>query len=171
MTEEEELQENLKSTEESARKRRAFSETRESFANEPEEIHAESTEDFTRQKRAFTGTRESFTKQEKIEDFYHYAKANRADTIAYIAMILGLFLLFFTPFIGGIFVGIVFGLYFSKEMLVVYRHPEKFIDRLGMVRSLILGGLLLAFFIAAPAIYLAAGVVLVIKQLLIPDKL
>lgn len=110
-------------------------------------------------------TIDNLKKNEKIEDIYRYAKRNTGDTVAYIAMILGLLILFFEPFYGGIIVGFVTGLYFSKEIMIPIRNIEGFIEKLGMVRSLILGGLLLGLFIKAPTIFLGCAIAVAIKQL------
>jgi hypothetical protein len=121
-------------------------------------------------KDKFNETLENIKKSEKIEDIYNYAKSNTADTIAYVAMILGILILFFEPFYGGIIIGVVTGLYFSKEIMRPVRNLEGFIEELGMVRSLIFGGLILAFFIKAPMIFIGAAVAVIFKQLVMPDK-
>lgn len=102
----------------------------------------------------------------KQEGLFTYAKSNTRDTIAYILLIVGLILLFFAPFYGGILIGIVIGLYFANEILAVVTNINDFIDRQGVVRSLILGALALAFFIAAPAIFIGAAVTVLVKFLL-----
>ena len=98
-------------------------------------------------KNKFNEALENIKKNEKIEDIYNYARSNTGDTIAYVAMIVGILTLFFEPFFGGTIIGIVTGLYFSKEIIRPIKNIENFIEKLGMVRSLILGGLLLAFLI------------------------
>ncbi|MEC7839790.1 MAG: hypothetical protein VX777_07105 [Chlamydiota bacterium] len=121
-------------------------------------------------KNKITDTIDNLKKNEKIEDLYNYAKSNTADTVAYVAMILGLLILFFEPFYGGTIIGIVTGLYFSKEIMKPVGNLENFIEEFGMVRSLILGGLLLAFFIKTPMIFISAAAVVAVKQLIAPDK-
>lgn len=116
-------------------------------------------------KNKFNKTIDNLKKNEKIEDLYRYAKRNTGDTVAYIAMILGLLILFFEPFYGGIIVGFVFGLYFSREIMIPIKNVEGFIEKLGMVRSLILGGLILGLFIKAPTIFLGCAIAVAIKQL------
>lgn len=121
-------------------------------------------------KDKFNETLDTLKKNEKIEDIYNYAKSNTTDTVAYVAMILGILILFFEPFYGGTIIGLVTGLYFSKEIMRPVKDVEGFVEELGMVRSLIFGGLLLAFFIKAPMIYIGAAVAVVFKQLIVPDK-
>ena len=121
-------------------------------------------------KKKFDETLKSIASSDKIEELCKYAKTNRADTMAYVAMILGILILFFEPFYGGTLIGTVTGLYFSREILTIVRDIEGFIERLGMVRSLIFGGLLIALFVAAPAIFISAAVTILLKQLILPDK-
>lgn len=121
-------------------------------------------------KDKFNETLDNLKKNEKIEDIYNYAKSNTADTVAYVAMILGILILFFEPFYGGTIIGVVTGLYFSKEIMRPVRNVEAFVEEMGMVRSLIFGGLLLAFFIKAPMIFIGAAIAVLFKQLLLPEK-
>lgn len=105
----------------------------------------------------------------KQEGLYTYAKSNTRDTIAYILLVIGLILLFFAPFWGGLLIGVVIGLYFANEILSVLTNINDFIDRQGLVKSLILAALALAFFIAAPAIFIGAALT-VLARFLLADK-
>lgn len=109
-------------------------------------------------------------KNEKMDNLYSYAKENTRDTIAYVLLVIGLILLFFQPFWGEIFIGVVAGFYFSDEIIAFCRNCERWIDQEGMVRSIIFGGALIAFFIMAPWIFIAAGVVAGLKYLFISEK-
>lgn len=91
---------------------------------------------------------------------------NPRDVIAYVLVILGICLLFFLPLYGGLIIGIVTGLYFSKEILDSSRKYEEFIEEQGFVRVLILGGLLLAFIISAPAIFIGIALMIALKLFL-----
>ena len=51
-------------------------------------------------------------------------------------MIIGILLLFFEPLYGGAIIGIIAGLYFTKEIIAPLKSIEMFIDRQGMVKSL-----------------------------------
>lgn len=110
-----------------------------------------------------------FKRPEKIEDIYKLASSNARDTLAYIALIIGLLLLFFDRLLGGCIIGIIAGLYFSKEIMAIVRNLEDFIENLGVVRSLILGGALLGLLIEAPAIFLGLAVAIGLKQIIFPD--
>lgn len=115
-------------------------------------------------------TFEKVKKSDRIEEVINYAKANNRDTAAFIAMVIGTFIIYFTPFYGGTIVGIVTGLYFTKEILSPLRNLECSIEELGMVQSLLFGLLLLALFISAPMIFIAALATVLIKQLIVPEK-
>lgn len=114
-------------------------------------------------------TFEKVKANDKFENIVNYAKANNRDTAAFCAMLLGAFIIYFIPFYGGTIVGVVTGLYFTKEIITPLRNLERFIEELGMVRSLLFGVLLLALFISAPMIFIAALVTVFIKQLIIPE--
>lgn len=119
-------------------------------------------------KKKLSESFENLKKHERIEDLYKYAKSNTADTIAYVAMLVGILTLFFEPVYGGLIIGIVTGLYFSNEIMVPIRNIEGFIEDLGMVRSIVFGGLLLAFLIQAFWIYVGAAIGVAIKLVIAP---
>lgn len=105
----------------------------------------------------------------KQEGLYTYAKSNTRDTIAYILLVIGLILLFFAPFWGGILIGIVIGLYFANEILSILTNINDFVDRQGLVKSLILAALALAFLIAVPSIFIGAALT-ILARFLLADK-
>lgn len=121
-------------------------------------------------KDKFTESLENLKSNEKIEELYKYAKSNTGDTIAYVAMILGILILFFEPFYGGLLIGFIAGLYFSEEIARPLRKLEESIEELGMVRSLVLGGFLLGLFIEAPMIFIGLAIAVGLKQLITPNK-
>lgn len=115
-------------------------------------------------------TVENFKKNENVEKLYSYAQSNTRDTIAYILMIIGIVLFIFHPFYGGLLVGLIAGLYFSQEIMSFTKHANQLIEEQGMVRSLMAGGVLIALFIAAPAVFIGAAIAVAIKQLLLPES-
>ncbi|MCB1111231.1 MAG: hypothetical protein H7A37_06745 [Chlamydiales bacterium] len=121
-------------------------------------------------KDKFHETLDTLKKNEKIEDLYSYASSNTADTIAFVAMVLGILIVWFNPFYGGLIIGVVTGLYFTEELAKPFYSLEGFIEEQGMIRSLVLGGLLLSFFFFLPGVFIGAFIAVVIKQLLMPDK-
>lgn len=100
------------------------------------------------------------------DSFFNQTTNNTRDVVAYVLLILGIILLFFHSFYGGILIGLVGGVYFSKEILYLLRNYENFIHEQGVVRSLVLGGLSLAFFISAPAIFIGVALAIALKILL-----
>ena len=116
------------------------------------------------------GIPETTEKQDRLEDIYKLASSNVRDTVAYVAMIIGILMLFFEPIYGGAIIGVIAGLYFTKEIITPIKSIESFIERQGMVRSLILGGTLLGIFIEAPAIIIGAAVAVGLKQIILPEK-
>ena len=88
------------------------------------------------------------------------------DTLASVLMLTGLFLLFFEPSYAGALIGVIFGLYFAPEIARLVKDYRLVLDKLGSVRSLILAGVLIAFFISAPFVFFGAVVAVAVRQLL-----
>jgi hypothetical protein len=143
-----------------------------------EEIMSENQENDPNKKSGFDKYNEKWrafleriTKEGNVENVYNFAKTNTRDVIAYILLLTGLFLLFFNPSFGGTLIGVIFGLYFSQELYQSFKEYDHFIQLEGFVKSLVFGGLLLAFFISAPFIFIGAAVAVALRQLLVPfDK-
>lgn len=100
----------------------------------------------------------------KIENFCDYARHNQWDTAAHVVLLLGLILMFFIPFPGSLLVGLIAGLYFSKEIIYAAKNAKQLIYEAGTVRSLVFLGTALAFLIAAPGIFIGAAIVAAIKE-------
>jgi hypothetical protein len=96
-------------------------------------------------------------------------EASTKDLVAYILMVLGIILLFFMPIYGGLLIGIVAGVYFSKEIIPVLKDLSTFIEDNGIARSIILAGITLAFFIVAPAIFIGAALVICLRWFVFND--
>lgn len=105
----------------------------------------------------------------KIEDLYDYAKQNKRDTFAQVLLVLGLILMFFMPFYGGLLVGIVGGLYFSTAIVSAIQNRNQLIYEYGTTLSLVFVGLLVAFLIGAPGVFIGIAIVTAIKQFLLPE--
>lgn len=108
--------------------------------------------------------------KEQSETFVSFAKENIKDTIAYVLMIIGILMMFFAPIYGQLVVGIIFSIYFSKEISRVWNNLDGLVEAYGVVKSLMLGGVLLALFIAAPLIFISAGIVAALKILVKPEE-
>lgn len=115
------------------------------------------------------GTPDKPDNLEKPASFFQYVTSNTRDTIAYVILIIGIILLFFHPVYGGLLVGIISGLYFSEEIVSILNSLNDIIENEGIVRSLILGGLTLSLFIAAPAIFIGAAIAIGVKKILFPE--
>lgn len=102
--------------------------------------------------------------EDKIESFYDYAKQNKWDTAAHAVMLFGLILMFFIPFSGALLVGLITGLYFSKEIAYAVKNRKQLIYEAGTVRSLVFLGTAVAFLIAAPGVFIGAAIVSAIKE-------
>lgn len=101
----------------------------------------------------------------KESGLFGYAKSNTRDTIAYVFLIVGIIMLFFQPFFGTILIGIIYGLYFSKEITQIIYNANDYIERLGMVKSVVFLVTILALFYLAPGIFLGAALSLCLKYL------
>lgn len=103
-----------------------------------------------------------------------YFKNHSRETISYILLIIGILLLFTEPVYGGLIVGIVAGIYFGDAVISFIKNWKAAIvsrnNYSEVARHLILGGLAIAFFISAPAIFLGAAVSIGIKQLFIGQE-
>lgn len=114
-------------------------------------------------------TFEHLKKNEKVESFLEYARTNTQDTIAYALMIIGLIWFLIHGFSGGILIGLVAGFYFSRELTELLKSYNEFIEAQGIPRSLILGGTLVALFIAAPGVFVGAAIMVGLKIMLRAD--
>lgn len=108
----------------------------------------------------------------KADDLLGFAKENTKDTIAYIFLIVGFLLLFFEPLYGGTILGILFGLYFTAELVSFWKNSNDWIEEWGMVKTLVLAGILLSFFVSGigPAvIIIVAAITVILKHLFLPE--
>lgn len=111
-------------------------------------------------------TLSNLKQNEQIESLYRYAQDNTRDTVAYVLLILGIIFLFFKPLWGGALIGLVVGIYLYNEIITLIKNINGFIEEQGMVRSLVLGGMFLGFFISAPMIFVGAAIGLGFKHLI-----
>lgn len=126
----------------------------------------ESTDSF---QDKFKNTLKDLKSNEKLESLVGYATANTRDTISYVLLIIGIILMFFHSFYGGVLIGLIAGFYFSSEIMAIIKHGNDLVEEQGIVKSLIAGGLLLALFISAPAIFIGAALAVAIRQILFPE--
>jgi hypothetical protein len=120
-------------------------------------------------KEKFESTLKDLKPNEKIDSLVSYATANTRDTVSYVVLIVGVILLFFSSFYGGILVGLVAGFYFSSEIMAIIKNINALVEDQGVVKSLIAGGLLVALFISAPWIVIGIALAVAVRQILFPD--
>lgn len=107
-------------------------------------------------------------------DLINYFKTHSRETIAYILLVVGILLLFSEPVYGGLIVGIVAGIYFGNEIIDYLKTWKTSINSRNnypeVARHLILGGLVIAFFISAPAIFLGCAISIGIKEMFVGQE-
>jgi hypothetical protein len=121
-------------------------------------------------KNKVSETLTSLKKSENIDNLMSYAKTHIQDTVAYILLVSGIIWIFFNSFYGGILVGLIAGFYFAQEVLEIINSFDRFLDKKGMAKNLILAGTLLALFILAPGIFIGAAIMVGVKYLLKSEK-
>lgn len=115
-------------------------------------------------------TRDNSNGEKGRGNWFNYAANNTRDIIAYIILVIGIIMLFFQPLYGGLLIGLVAGIYFSKEIIRIIKNCESMVEEEGVVRSIILCGVALAFFISAPAIFIGAAIIVALKLFLASDS-
>lgn len=118
----------------------------------------------------FSGAKNKFKEALSHMGSNDHNTTNARDIIAYILLIIGVLLLFYYPAYGQALVGVTVGLYFGHEIFHFLKNFGEEIEKLGIARSLILGGLFLAFFISAPFLFLGAAFAVALRQLLVHDN-
>lgn len=77
---------------------------------------------------------------------------NLTDTVAYVLLALSLLYCFFNPFIGGIPVGFIMGLYFSSHIFRLATQFREFLITDGIFRGFIIIAAIAALIITAPGL-------------------
>ena len=103
------------------------------------------------------------------DDFLNLLKTNGKDTIAYVLMIVGIILTLFQSFWGGFIIGAVLGYFFRAEIIQAITNYQKIIDQEGLVKSVILGGTLLALFIGSFPLFIGAALVVLLYYVIGKD--
>jgi hypothetical protein len=81
-------------------------------------------------------------------------KSNIGDTVAYLILAGSLLYCFFNPFVGGLIVGFIMGLYFSKYMFSLASQFREFLILEGIFRGFIIIASLAALIVTAPGLSL-----------------
>ncbi|MDB6081498.1 MAG: putative rane protein [Chlamydiia bacterium] len=86
------------------------------------------------------------------ENFLQFLMNNKRDAIAYIILFLGLLCSLFGYSIGGLVVGFILGLYFSKETRERISAFKEYLVLEGIFRGFVLVAAALALLIASPGL-------------------
>ena len=84
-------------------------------------------------------------------DFF---RSNFWDVVAYILLTMGLFYSFFEPFLGGIPVGFILGLYFSAHIFQLIAQFREFLIQEGIFRGFAVIAGIAALLISTPGLCL-----------------
>ena len=90
------------------------------------------------------------------EGFLQFIMNNKMDSFAYLILLCGLVLSIFESFIGGLIVGFILGLYFSKETKAELAKFKDYIAVEGVFRSFVLIAAAIALLIASPGLCIGA---------------
>lgn len=112
-----------------------------------------------------SGKIESIKQNENVEHMLNFAKTNTRDTIAYVFLFVGILLMFFGSFWGGLIVGVICGIYFADTFIAWLVNFKNYIETEGLIRVMILSALGLGLLIQAPAIFLGVILTVTIKYL------
>lgn len=109
--------------------------------------------------------------ESSLNVFMDYLRDNTKDSIAYVVMVVGILLMLFDSYAlyGSLLVGIIFSLYFINEISFLVMNIKDFVEEYGLVKSLVLGGALLALFIKVPFFFIGIAAVVAIKLFVWPD--
>jgi hypothetical protein len=86
------------------------------------------------------------------ENFFQFLKKNKWEIFAYVVLIIGLLLTIYEPFIGGLLVGAILGIYFSEKTKDALSGFKDFLSHEGIFRGFILVAGAIALFIASPGL-------------------
>lgn len=94
--------------------------------------------------------------KETVEKVYRYARSMPRETVTYIALVVGIILIPWQPLWGGAILGVVFGIYFSNELLPRVKSFRAYLESEGQAKSIVLGVAILALLFLAPGVVLGA---------------
>ena len=100
------------------------------------------------------------------EGFFQFIMNNKWDAFAYLILFIGLLLSIFERFTGGLIVGFILGIYFSREMREELAKFKEFLAHEGVFRGFVLVSAGIALFIASPGLCIGTGVGAVLRPYL-----
>lgn len=108
----------------------------------------------------------------KSSDFMNslrtYASNINRETVVYILLAIGLVLLLVMPLLGQVIIGLIAGFTFADEIIATTMGLKETIERDAVLRGVVLGVVLLAFFIEAPALVIGGAIAVALKQVVMP---
>lgn len=109
--------------------------------------------------------------EDKFSDVFSFMKENTKDTIAYVLLIAGILMMFFdsVSIYGGLIVGIIFGLYFAKELAYLVTNAAQLVEEEGLPKSLMFSALLLIVLLKVPFMFIGAAIVAVLKAFFVSE--
>lgn len=107
---------------------------------------------------------------EIAENSWEFAKTRKADTAAFITMVVGVLVSIINPMLGGTLVGIITGLYFGPSLYSMLRRPQKLIDGHGMFKVVIGMTAILTLLIALPFFFIGCAITTAILMLAFEKK-
>lgn len=122
-----------------------------------------------RRPKTFGRRMQGWFKDFRVENMTEYAGEHQREMISYAILAFGIVLLFVFPLLGEALIGTIFAIYFTAEIWSVIFDYDEYIQELGMTRSLILAGVLAAFFIQAPGIFIGAILTLIVKYFIVTE--
>lgn len=137
---------------------------------EKQEKEEEKIEKESKFQDKITGKFEDLKKHEHVKKVVDFTKSNTMDTIAYIILFVGIVLLFFQEFWGGLIIGAVGGFYFADPIIHWIRTFQEYLEQEGLLKVVILFFVALGFLIVAPAFFLGAAAAIGIKFVLLGEK-
>lgn len=91
------------------------------------------------------------------DDLLNMVKTNAKDIVAYVLLVVGIILILADSFWGGFIVGIVLGYFYRSEIIQTVMNYQRIIDQEGILKSVVIGGALLALFLGSYSLFIGAG--------------
>lgn len=81
------------------------------------------------------------------EGFFDFVQNHKWDSLAYLLLFIGLITSFFNPTTGGLFVGVILGVYFSEVIKSKFQVFQELIEKEGIFHAFVIIAALLALLI------------------------
>jgi len=94
----------------------------------------------------------------KKETFMEMVNSNKLESLAYLALIVGILLSLFSEFWGGAIVGIILGLYYAQPLFMITKTLADKIQEEGVFKSFVAVATLLILLISVPGLFIATAI-------------